>query len=39
MTVFVCFYNYGSYEGCSTPTRVFKTEEEAEKWIKEDGSS
>lgn len=36
MKVYVCYFNYGSYEGCSTPQAVFLTEQEAHDWCKND---
>lgn len=36
MKVYVCYFNYGSYEGCSMPQEVFLTEKEALDWCKND---
>lgn len=36
MKVYVCFLDYGSYEGMGRPERVFTDKEKAEEWVKEE---
>jgi hypothetical protein len=36
VTVFVCYYDNGLYDGYSMPICVFLTEQEAKAWVKEE---
>lgn len=33
MKVYVCFYDYDQYEGCSAPVAVYKDEQDAINWV------